>query len=55
MGFGRMQNKEIDILLENYEKKRDDIADRINYFSSIWEKDDKRIFSELCFCICTPQ
>jgi len=38
-----------------YETKRDEILRRLKYFEGIWDKTDKEIFKELCFCILTPQ
>jgi len=42
-------------LLSAYKKKKTDIKKRLKDFRSVWKKSDKAIFSELCFCICTPQ
>jgi len=42
-------------ILPDYNKKKNKIKRRIFEFEEIWRKPDKRIFAELCFCICTPQ
>ena len=42
-------------LTSEYNKKRHKIRKRLREFASVWKRSDKRIFSELCFCICTPQ
>lgn len=42
-------------LLSEYAGKRQKIRERLKDFKSVWSQNDKRIFSELCFCICTPQ
>ncbi|MBD3296298.1 MAG: N-glycosylase/DNA lyase [Candidatus Omnitrophica bacterium] len=31
------------------------IKARLDEFRMTWERDDREIFAELCFCICTPQ
>ncbi len=39
-----------------YASKRDDIKKRLQDFHQLWlESDDRKIFSELAFCLCTPQ
>jgi N-glycosylase/DNA lyase len=38
-----------------YNKKKKDLKKRLKEFRAVWEEPEKRIFSELCFCICTPQ
>jgi N-glycosylase/DNA lyase len=40
---------------KEYSHKNIDIKNRLDDFKKVWTRDDKRIFSELCFCICTPQ
>ncbi len=42
------------ILLE-YTSKKKSIKNRLKEFKLVWNSPDKKIFSELCFCICTPQ
>lgn len=44
-----------EILLSEYIKRKKAIKDRLLDFSGVWSQSEKRIFSELCFCICTPQ
>lgn len=53
MAFGKVKMLQ-DILLE-YKKKKTDIKKRLEEFRPVWKRSDKGIFSELCFCICTPQ
>ena len=55
MVFGRAKKREIDSLLKDYHKKKRKIKQRLREFESVWAEHNKRIFSELCFCICTPQ
>jgi len=43
------------ILQKEYAKKKKDIRFRLDEFKKVWKNPDKKIFSELCFCICTPQ
>lgn len=38
-----------------YKTKRLEILRRLEYFRKVWHRNDKDIFSELCFCILTPQ
>lgn len=42
-------------LLEEYRKKKKEIKERLKYFDGVHRKSDRDIFSELCFCILTPQ
>lgn len=42
-------------LLEHYESKKLEIKKRLKEFSRVCDTGDKRIFAELCFCICTPR
>jgi N-glycosylase/DNA lyase len=42
-------------LVSEYNKKKLTIKKRLKEFKSVWGESDKRIFSELSFCICTPQ
>lgn len=48
-----MSNK--DKLLSEYKIRRKEIKKRLCEFREVWSEPDDRIFSELCFCICTPQ
>lgn len=41
------------LVIEDYDKIKSVIGDRLNTFSNIFEK--KEIFYELCFCLLTPQ
>ncbi|MFH1782275.1 MAG: N-glycosylase/DNA lyase [Candidatus Omnitrophota bacterium] len=42
-------------LLADYKEKRTEIKNRLKEFGEVYKKDDKKVFSELCFCILTPQ
>ncbi|MEA3489727.1 MAG: N-glycosylase/DNA lyase [Candidatus Omnitrophota bacterium] len=42
-------------LISEYNKKKRSIKKRLKEFRTVWSGSDKRVFSELCFCICTPQ
>jgi len=42
-------------LMEYYQTKRDEIRNRLREFEDILNQPDEKVFSELCFCICTPQ
>ncbi|MFH1380783.1 MAG: N-glycosylase/DNA lyase [Candidatus Omnitrophota bacterium] len=42
-------------LLSKYKTKKNAIKDRLKNFKRVWNGTEKRIFGELCFCICTPQ
>ncbi|MFC1624457.1 N-glycosylase/DNA lyase [Candidatus Omnitrophota bacterium] len=42
-------------LLKEYRKKKREIRKRLQCFRGIYKKGNKQIFSELCFCILTPQ
>ncbi len=55
MAFGKANNAQVNALLEDYSKKKRKIKQRLKEFKAVWREDNKRIFSELCFCICTPQ
>ncbi|MFH1665674.1 MAG: N-glycosylase/DNA lyase [Candidatus Omnitrophota bacterium] len=43
------------ILAAEYGKRKDVIKERLRQFRKVWEQPERRVFSELCFCICTPQ
>lgn len=49
-----MANK-INQLKKLYESKKPEILKRLEFFKKVWNKNDREIFSELCFCILTPQ
>ncbi|MCX8179519.1 MAG: N-glycosylase/DNA lyase [Candidatus Aenigmarchaeota archaeon] len=42
-------------IFEIYEKKKDEIKRRIKEFEEMMNASDEKVFSELAFCICTPQ
>ena len=42
-------------LLESYEKRKEEIKNRLKDFSAVMEKTDEEIFEELVFCLLTPQ
>ena len=42
-------------LLAQYQKRKPEIKKRLREFEAVWKMPGKRIFAELCFCICTPQ
>jgi len=42
-------------LKKSYQKKRSEIKQRLKDFRKVWNKSDKEIFAELCFCLLTPQ
>jgi N-glycosylase/DNA lyase len=42
-------------LLRIYSQRKDEIKKRLEEFNSIFEESDERIFTELAFCLCTPQ
>jgi len=42
-------------LLEYYKKNSRAIKNRLRDFKRSYKKDDKHVFSELCFCLLTPQ
>ena len=50
-----MQFRDLDHLRHAYSERKEIIQNRLKYFKSIWNEDDKRIFAELCFCLLTPQ
>lgn len=43
------------MLLEHYNRRKYEIKNRLKDFENSYKKDDKHVFSELCFCILTPQ
>ena len=48
-------DEKIDKMFELYEKKKEEIKSRLKEFQETLNQSDERIFSELAFCICTPQ
>lgn len=47
--------KGINQLIKNYRLKRDEIKRRLEEFKEVLSQSDERVFTELAFCICTPQ
>jgi N-glycosylase/DNA lyase len=48
-------NREVKGLIAVYKKQRSQIKKRLAEFKSVGEKGGKKLFVELCFCLCTPQ
>src|SRR3989344_1530271 len=46
---------DLNYLQTSYMQRRDIIKNRLTYFKSVYNEDEKRIFAELCFCLLTPQ
>ncbi len=42
-------------LKNNYKIRKKEIRSRLDEFKKLGKSNDKKIFAELCFCICTPQ
>ncbi len=42
-------------LIQNYEKRKDEIKSRLNDFLEIMQKSDEEVYEELVFCLLTPQ
>ena len=42
-------------LLNLYVQKKNEIKNSLKEFSKVKDMDDRRVFSELAFCLCTPQ
>jgi len=42
-------------LKKSYQKKRSEIKQRLRNFKKVWNRSDEEIFTELCFCLLTPQ
>ena len=42
-------------LKKEYLENKQKIKKRLKDFREVWKREDKEIFSELCFCVCTPQ
>jgi len=45
----------MDEILKEYKKRKKEIRNRLKDFENNYKKGDKHVFSELCFCILTPQ
>jgi N-glycosylase/DNA lyase len=50
-----IDSKKLESLLKSYKSKKDMIRSRLEEFKNMTNESDKKIFAELCFCICTPQ
>ncbi|MFH1877737.1 MAG: N-glycosylase/DNA lyase [Candidatus Omnitrophota bacterium] len=44
-----------EMLKKEYNSKKEKIRARLEDFKKVWGMTDERLFSELCFCLCTPQ
>lgn len=42
-------------LLSSYKKRKREIKKRLGEFKKLQEAGKKKLFAELCFCLCTPQ
>ena len=42
-------------LKNSYERKKQEIKNRLRDFKKVWEKSDEDIFAELCFCLLVSQ
>jgi len=42
-------------LLKRHRELKPEIRARLSDFRKVWRQGDRKIFGELCFCICTPQ
>ncbi|MBL7073522.1 MAG: N-glycosylase/DNA lyase [Candidatus Omnitrophica bacterium] len=42
-------------MISGISRKKHKIKTRLKNFKLIWNGSDRKIFAELCFCICTPQ
>ena len=47
--------KDLLYLKKSYEERKEIIKNRLNYFKTVINEDEKRLFAELCFCLLTPQ
>jgi len=45
----------LEYLKNSYNERKHIIRERLNYFRTVLNEDDKRLFAELCFCLLTPQ
>jgi len=50
-----MDLKDIGYLKKGYSERKEIIKNRLKYFKTVGNEDNKRIFAELCFCLLTPQ
>ena len=49
------QKYDIKYLVRQHAERKAAIRKRLDDFRKVWALPDKKIFAELCFCICTPQ
>jgi len=47
--------KNTEELLRKYKQRKEEIKKRLQEFREVFNQDDRRIFAELSFCLCTPQ
>lgn len=47
--------KNVQQLLQKYGQRKEEIKKRLEEFKEVFNQDDRRIFMELSFCLCTPQ
>ncbi|HPN73055.1 MAG TPA: N-glycosylase/DNA lyase [Candidatus Omnitrophota bacterium] len=45
----------VSALVKEHSKRKTAIRRRLDDFRKVWGLPDRKIFAELCFCICTPQ
>jgi len=55
MNFCNKKKNKLNFLKKLYLFKKNEILKRLAYFKDTWNKNNKEIFAELCFCILTPQ
>ena len=46
---------DIELLKQQYQQKKEEISKRLTHFKQVYNQSDEHIFSELAFCLCTPQ
>ena len=46
---------DLNYLQKSYLERKEIIKNRLKYFKSVYNENNRRIFSELCFCLLTPQ
>lgn len=51
----KLRKSKLSALRKQYSIRRNEILGRLEDFKNVWNKNDEEIFSELCFCILTPQ
>ncbi|MDP8212717.1 MAG: N-glycosylase/DNA lyase [Candidatus Zapsychrus exili] len=50
-----LSDTSVNVLIAEYNNKKASIKKRLKEFRLVFDQPEKRIFSELCFCVCTPQ